>query len=196
MRFITLYYLCDLVHLSIQPDHKLIKCNKNQDPEPHDTGSKSNFLSTYSPSLKNVGTRKSHQVAEASEDFEPSNKVHGMDVTPINCYAENSCLYKQYFQSNKFQVSKPRYDAGPSLQPKIRPIKFLNSQGNRENDSVEYKNCYQLGGLTMRKKEWHYIHLQPDTIKIIMRILSAMHYLRKRKQIISFTKVIIWKVCG
>ncbi|KAE9619179.1 hypothetical protein Lalb_Chr02g0150411 [Lupinus albus] len=72
------------------PDPKLITCNNNQDTAPQNKGSKSNFHSTYCPSLKNVGTRNSHEVGEASKESEINNKRYDSSpplqskVKPIN----------------------------------------------------------------------------------------------------------------
>ncbi|KAJ1409422.1 hypothetical protein SESBI_22708 [Sesbania bispinosa] len=137
------------------PDPKLLTCNKNQDPEITNSGFKSNFC----PRFNNVGTRKSHQIGEAShsKDFESGKKVHGIEAAPIACYAENNSLYRQYLQSNTFEVSKGGHDVGPSLQPQIRPINFLNSHEHWKNNSVENENCESLGlsklkeGMTLHK---------------------------------------------
>lgn len=142
-----------LAHTLANPDHnlnpgdKLITCNKNQDPEPKNTGFKSIFQSIYSPSLKNVGTRMSHQEGEDCENVEPGNMVHGIDATPITCCAENNSLYKQYLQPNT-----GRYDAGPSSQPKIKPLNFFNCHESSKNYQVENKNSSILG-LSKDKEE-------------------------------------------
>ncbi|KAK7268788.1 hypothetical protein RIF29_21497 [Crotalaria pallida] len=130
-------------HHPLCPDQQLITCNKNEDPDEQNTGSKSNFHSTYCPSLKNVGSRNYHQLGEASKDFDLNSKVHGIHVTQLNCCAEKSSLFKQYFQSNRFELSTQRYDAGPSLQPKVRPTNFIKSHENWKNDS-KTESCYHM----------------------------------------------------
>ena len=132
-------------------DPKLITCNENQDPELESTGFKASFKSMSCPSLKNVGAIRPHQVGEAFKDSELGNKEHGIDVTPINCCAGNNSLYKQCLLSNKFEVSTGIFDAGPSIQPKIRPINFLSSHKNRINNSVKNKNCHHLGFSTEKE---------------------------------------------
>ncbi|XP_019427700.1 PREDICTED: uncharacterized protein LOC109335907 isoform X2 [Lupinus angustifolius] len=149
-------------HTTANPDHhlwpdpKLITCNNNQDTAPQHTGLKSNFHSTYCPSLKNVGTRNSHEVGEASKESDISNKVHEVDVTARTFCAEKNSLYKQYFQSNKIEVSTQRYDSSPSLHSKVRPINFLDSHENRKKYSVETKSCYHLE--LIKEKEGMTLH--------------------------------------
>ncbi|OIW21317.1 hypothetical protein TanjilG_32130 [Lupinus angustifolius] len=151
-----------LAHIIANPDHnllwpdpKLITRNKNEDPAPQNTVSKPNLQSTYCPCLKNVRKRNSHQVGEASQDFEPSNKVHVIDVTPISSCAENNSLCKQFFRSNKFEESTQRYGSGQSLRSKVRPINFLKSHENKKNYSVETKSCYHMeyGSSSSRKNK-------------------------------------------
>ncbi|KAE9612093.1 hypothetical protein Lalb_Chr06g0169311 [Lupinus albus] len=151
-----------LPHIIANPDHhplrldpKLITHNKNEDSAPQNTVFKHNLQSTYCPCLKNVGKRNSHQVGEASKDFEPSNKVHVVDVTPISSCAENNSLCKQYFRSNKLEESTQRYGAGPSLRSTVRPINFLKSHENKKNYSVETKSCYNMeyGSCSTRKNK-------------------------------------------
>ena len=127
-----------------QPDQKLLKCNKNEYLELKNAGFRSNFQSMVGAKFKNVGTRMS-QVGEASKDFEPGTKVHGIDATPITFYAENNSLYRQYFQSNKFEISEGRFDACPPLQSQIRPINSLNSHQHWKNNSTENEKLLQLG---------------------------------------------------
>ncbi|KAL2601151.1 hypothetical protein AAZV13_10G150900 [Glycine max] len=126
-----------------QLDQKLLKCNKNQDSELKNAGFRSNFQSMVGAKFKNVGTRMS-QVGEASKDFEPGTKVHGIDATPITFYAENNSLYRQYLQSNKLEISEGRFDACPPIQPQTRPINSLNSHEHWKNNSMENENCYNL----------------------------------------------------
>ncbi|XP_027362266.1 uncharacterized protein LOC113869928 isoform X4 [Abrus precatorius] len=139
-------------HHNLPPDEKLITCNMNQDPEPKNTGFKSIFQSIYCPSLKNVGTRTSHQEGESTEHSEPGKMERGIDATPITYRAENNSSSRLCLQSNKFEVSTVRYDAGPSLQPKIKPLNFFNSQERSKNNLVEDKNCPILG-LSKDKEE-------------------------------------------
>ncbi|TKY71137.1 small subunit ribosomal protein S15e [Spatholobus suberectus] len=139
-------------HHNLRPDEKLIACNMNQDPETKNTGFKSIFQSIYCPSLKNVGTRVSHREGDSSEDLEPGNMEHGIDATPITCCAENNSLSKLCLQSNKFEVSTGRHDAGPSSQPKIKPLNFFNCQESSKNNPVETKN-YSILGQSKDKEE-------------------------------------------
>ncbi|KAJ1384381.1 hypothetical protein SESBI_42640 [Sesbania bispinosa] len=139
-------------HHNLQPDEKLITCKTNQDPEQKNTGFKSIFQSIYCPSLKNVGTRMFHQQGQGSEDLEPSNMVQGIDATPITCCAENNSFSQRYLQSNKFEASTGRYDAGPSSQPKIKPLNFFKSQESSKNNPVENENC-SIMGLSKDKEE-------------------------------------------
>ncbi|XP_057423960.1 uncharacterized protein LOC130717652 isoform X2 [Lotus japonicus] len=112
-------------------DQELITCYKNQDPEV-----RNNLKSIYCPSFENVATRMSHQVGDASKDFEQGKRVHGIDATPINCCAENNCLYRLSMQSNKFEVSKGRNEAGPSLHSS-------STRQNKNNDeNVESLELY------------------------------------------------------
>ncbi|CAL0316717.1 unnamed protein product [Lupinus luteus] len=154
-----------LAHIIANPDHhllwpdpKLITRNKNEDPAPQNTVFKPNFQSTYCPCLKKVGKRNSHQVGEASKDFEPSNKVHVIDVTPRSSCAENNSLCKQYFRLNKFEDSTQRYGAGPSLRSKVRPIIFLKSHEHKKNYSVEANSCFHMeyGSSSTREKRNNY----------------------------------------
>ena len=126
-----------------QPDQKLLKCNKNEYLELKNAGFRSNFQSMVEAKFKNVGTRMS-QIGEASKDFEPGTKVHGIDATPITFYAKNNSLYRQYSQSNKLEISKGRFYACPPIQPQIRPINSLNSHQHWKNNSTENENCYNL----------------------------------------------------
>lgn len=138
------------------PDQKLLTCNKNQDPELKNSGFKSNFQSMYCQSFENVGTRMSHQVGEASKDFELDKKVHGIDAIPVNCCAENNRFYRQYLLSNKSEVSNGGHDAGPSLQPQVRPLNFLTSHEHWKNNTVENETCYNLG--LSKEKEGMALH--------------------------------------
>ena len=97
-----------------------------------------------STKFKNVGTRMS-QVGEASKDFEPGTKVHGIDATPTTFYAENNSLYRQYLQSNKLEISEGRFDACPPIQTQTRPINSLNSHQHWKNNSTENEKLLQLG---------------------------------------------------
>ena len=78
-----------------------------------------------STKFKNVGTRMS-QVGEASKDFEPGTKVHGIDAIPITLYAKNNSLYKQYLQSNKLEISEGRFDACPPYSHIITKMNILH----------------------------------------------------------------------
>ncbi|CAJ1926230.1 unnamed protein product [Sphenostylis stenocarpa] len=127
-------------HHNLHPDKKLITCNTNQDPEPKNTGFKSIFQSIYCSNLKNVETRISHQEGKSSDDLEPGNMEHGINATPITCCAENNRLSKLCLQSNKFEVSTGRHDAGPSSQPPIKPLNFFNCQESSKSNPVETKN--------------------------------------------------------
>lgn len=126
-------------HDDVRSNEKLITCKMNQDPEPKNTGFKSIFQSMYCPSLKNVGTKMFH-LEEGNEDLEPSNMAHGINATPITCYAVNSSLSDRYLQSNKNEASIGRYDTGP-LQPHVRPLNFFNSHESSKNNPVENENC-------------------------------------------------------
>ncbi|KAH1267753.1 hypothetical protein GmHk_01G002897 [Glycine max] len=139
-------------HHNLQPDEKLIACNMNQDPEPKNTGFKSIFQSICCPSLKNVGTRMSHQEGKSSQDLVPGNMEHGIDATPITCWAENNSLSKLCLQSNKFEVSTGGNDAGLSSQPKIKPLNFFNCHESSKNNPVETKN-YSILGHSKDKEE-------------------------------------------
>ncbi|KAE9606476.1 hypothetical protein Lal_00013960 [Lupinus albus] len=108
------------------PDDRLITCKTNQDLEPKSTGFKSLFQSIYCPSLKNSGTGKYHQEGKVCDDIKPDYTVSGIEATPITCCEVNNSLYRQYLQSNRFEVSAERYEAGPSPQPMIKPLDFLN----------------------------------------------------------------------
>jgi len=122
------------------PDQKLISCNTNQDSEPKVTGFKSIFQSIYCSSLKNVETRIQHQEGKSSEDLEPGNIEHGINATPITCCADNNSLSKLCLQSNKFEGSTGRHEAGPSSQPEIKPLNFFNCQESSKSNPVETKN--------------------------------------------------------
>ncbi|XP_061354449.1 uncharacterized protein LOC133299062 isoform X2 [Gastrolobium bilobum] len=137
---------------NLRPDKKLITCNMNRDPDPKNTGFKSIFQSIYCPSLKNVETRMSHQEGEGNEDLKPGNRVHGIDATPITCFAENNSLSKQYLESSKFEASTGGYDAGPSSKPNIKPLNFFQCHESSNNNPVENENCSILG-LSMDKEE-------------------------------------------
>ncbi|XP_028190125.1 uncharacterized protein LOC114376283 isoform X4 [Glycine soja] len=139
-------------HHNLLPDEKLFTCNMNQDPEPKNTGFKSFFQSIYCPSLKNGGTRMSHQEGKSSDDLEPGNMEHGIDATPITYCAENNSLSKLRLQSNKFEVSIGGNDAGPSSQPKVKPLNFFNCQESSKNNPVETKN-YSILGHSKDKEE-------------------------------------------
>ncbi|KAL5182119.1 hypothetical protein HKD37_01G002850 [Glycine soja] len=139
-------------HHNLPPDEKLIACNMNQDPEPKNTGFKSIFQSICCPSLKNVGTRMSHQEGKSSQDLVPGNMEHGIDATPITCWAENNSLSKLCLQSNKFEVSTGGNDAGLSSQPKIKPLNFFNCHESSKNNPVETKN-YSILGHSKDKEE-------------------------------------------
>ncbi|XP_019422004.1 PREDICTED: uncharacterized protein LOC109331759 isoform X2 [Lupinus angustifolius] len=115
------------------PDDRLITFNTNQDLEPKGIGFKSLFQSIYCRSLKDSGTRKSRQEGEGCKDIEPDYTVGGIEATPITCCEENNGLYRQYLQSNRFEVSAERYEAGPSSQPRIKPLDFLNSHESSED---------------------------------------------------------------
>ncbi|KAI4317961.1 hypothetical protein L6164_025781 [Bauhinia variegata] len=128
------------------PDQKLIIENKNQDVEPKITGFQSIFQSIYSSRLKKVGTRISsanHHPGEVSQNFELTDKVDGIDATPLTYCAEHNSLYKPYLQSNEFEGSTWRYDSGPSSQPENEPINFVNSHESSKIESTEDKaRCY------------------------------------------------------
>ncbi|CAL0332068.1 unnamed protein product [Lupinus luteus] len=109
------------------PNDRLITCNTNQDLVPKNIGFKSLFQSIYCPNLKNSGTRKSHQEGEGCKDIEPDYMVRGIEASPITCCEENNSLQGRYSQSNRFEVSAQRYEAGPSSQPMIKPLDFSNS---------------------------------------------------------------------
>ncbi|CAJ1976479.1 unnamed protein product [Sphenostylis stenocarpa] len=132
-----------------QPDQKLFTCKRNQDPKLRHAGFSSNFQSMLGAKFKNVGTRIS-QVGEASKEFAPGNKVHGIDAAPVTFYAENNSLYRQYLTSNKLEVSERRL-AFPSIPPQTSPVNSLNSHEHWEDNSLENENCYKLG--PTREKE-------------------------------------------
>ncbi|XP_047181173.1 uncharacterized protein LOC124847670 isoform X1 [Vigna umbellata] len=134
-------------HHNLQPNEKLMACNMNQDSEQKTTGFKSIFQSIYCPSLKNVETRIHHQEGKSSEDLEP-----GINATPITCCAENNSLSKLCLQSNKFEVSMGRYEAGPSSQPQIKPLNFFNCQESSKSNPVETKNN-SIFGFSRDKEE-------------------------------------------
>ncbi|XP_027933906.1 uncharacterized protein LOC114189516 isoform X3 [Vigna unguiculata] len=119
-----------------QTDQKLLTCNRSQDPKLKNAGFRSNFQSVAGAKFKNVGARK-FQVGDGSKDFEVGNKVHGIDVAPITFYAENNSLYRQYFPSNKLEVSERRLHTSP--------INSLNSHEHWVNNSLENENYYKLG---------------------------------------------------
>ncbi|XP_073220558.1 uncharacterized protein [Cicer arietinum] len=143
--------LANPYHRHARPDEKLISCKMNQDTVPKNTGFKSIFQSMYRPSLKNVRTRMLHQEEESNEDSEPSKMIHGINATPITCFAANNSLAEQRFQSNKFEASPARYDAGPS-EPTIAPLNFFNCQESIKNNPVENENCSNLS-LSKDKEE-------------------------------------------
>ncbi|KAK7278459.1 hypothetical protein RJT34_23488 [Clitoria ternatea] len=122
------------------PDQTLLTCNKTQVPELKDAGFRSNFQAISYPRFKNVGTRLSHHVGEASKYFEPGNKIHGVEATPTPIYADNNSLYRQHLQSRKFEASKGRHDACLSLQPQIRPMNSLNSHEHWKKNLVKKEN--------------------------------------------------------
>ncbi|WJX60069.1 hypothetical protein P8452_45315 [Trifolium repens] len=131
-------------HLNAWSDEKLIAHKTNQDPEPKNTGFKSIFQSMYCPSLKNVGTRMFHHEGEGGEDLERSNNtVPGIEATPITCYPGNKSLAERNYQSNKFEVSIGRYDAGSS-QPNVEPLNFFNSQEISKINQIENESCSNL----------------------------------------------------
>ncbi|KAI9119463.1 hypothetical protein K1719_009339 [Acacia pycnantha] len=128
-------------HVHQLPRAKFTADHKNQYPEPKSAGFQSIFQAMCSP----MGTRiasVSHQTRDSSEDL--SNKVAGIDATPITFCAENDCLYRQCIPSNESEQSARRYDAGPSTQPKVEPITVVYSHESSKNDSVENKNCSNL----------------------------------------------------
>ncbi|XP_058778434.1 uncharacterized protein LOC131652558 isoform X2 [Vicia villosa] len=130
-------------HHNARFEEKLITCRTNQDPEPKNTGFRSIFQSMYGPTLKKVGTRRFHREGESNEDFEPSNMVHGINATPITCFPDNNSLAERHFQSNKFEASTDRYDAGPS-QPNIEPLNYFNSKESRKNKQLGNENCSNM----------------------------------------------------
>ncbi|KAL2349452.1 hypothetical protein Fmac_003452 [Flemingia macrophylla] len=127
--------LGNLDHHNLRPNEKLITCNMDQDSELQNTGFKSIFQSIYCPSLKNIGTRMSHQEGASSDDLEPGNMEKGIDATPITCCAENN------LQSSQFEA----YDASPSSQPRINPPKKFNYQESSKINLVENTNYSILG---------------------------------------------------
>ncbi|CAK8539199.1 unnamed protein product [Lathyrus sativus] len=124
-------------------EEKFITCRRNQDPEPKNTGFRSIFQSMYCPTSKYVGTRMSHQEGESNEDLEPSNMVQGINATPITCFPDNNSLAERHFQSNKFEASTGRYDAGPS-QPNVEPLNYFNCMESRKNKQVRNENCSNM----------------------------------------------------
>ncbi|CAI8589448.1 unnamed protein product [Vicia faba] len=130
-------------HRNARFEEKLITCRTKQDPESKNTGFRSIFQSMYGPTLKNVGTRMFHREGESNEDLEPSNMVQGINATPITCFPDNNSLAERHFQSNKFEASTGRYDAGPS-QPNVEPLNYFNSKESRKKIQVGNENCSNM----------------------------------------------------
>ncbi|KAK4258103.1 hypothetical protein QN277_007597 [Acacia crassicarpa] len=135
-------------HVHQLPRAECTADHKNHDPEPKSAGFQSIFQAMCSPMGKRIAS-VSHQTRDSSEDL--SNKVAGIDATPITFCAENDCLYRQCIPSNESEQSARRYDAGPSTQPKVEPITVVYSHESSKNDSVENKNCSNLV-LSMEKE--------------------------------------------
>ncbi|CAL5208498.1 unnamed protein product [Lathyrus oleraceus] len=127
-------------HRNARSEEKFIACRTNQDREPKNTGFRSIFQSMYCPTSKNVGTRMFHREGESNEDLEPSNMVHGINATPITCFPDNNGLVQRHFQSNKFEASTGRYNAGPP-QNNVEPLNYFNSKESRKNKPVGNENC-------------------------------------------------------
>ncbi|CAL0299881.1 unnamed protein product [Lupinus luteus] len=132
----------------------------------------SNMRKRFSQSTHDEGKPLAHTIANPDHhhllwpDPQLITCNNNQDIAPQNtglkskfhstCCAEKNSLYKQYFQSNKIEVSTQRYDSSPSLQSKVRPINFLDSHENRKKYSLETKSCYHLE--LIKEKEGVILH--------------------------------------
>ncbi|XP_028793445.1 uncharacterized protein LOC114749128 isoform X3 [Neltuma alba] len=124
-------------HAHQWPDQKLITFNRNQNPEPKNTGFQFIFESMYSPSLK--------RLEEGSKNFDKKNKVHGIDASAITCHAERDTPFRQYLNLDEVERSRRRYVAGPSSHPKNEPVNFADSHECSKNYLMDNKDGSNLG---------------------------------------------------
>ncbi|KAI9087488.1 hypothetical protein K1719_030628 [Acacia pycnantha] len=118
-------------------DQRLITFNRNQNPEPKNTGFQFFFESMYSPTSKLLG--------EDSKNLDQENKVHGIDSTSMTCFLENDIPYRQHLNLDESERSRWIYEAGPSSHPKNEPVNFANShESSKEREGKTSSSS--LGG--------------------------------------------------
>ncbi|KAK4266094.1 hypothetical protein QN277_027064 [Acacia crassicarpa] len=119
------------------PDQRLVTFNRNQNPEPKNTGFQFFFESMYSPTSKHLG--------EDSKNHDQENKVHGIDSTALTCFVENDTPCRQHLNLDESERSRWRYEAGPSSHPKNEPVNFANShESSKEREGKTSSSS--LGG--------------------------------------------------